>query len=134
MLVWTAICPSEAALHGTSARKNKDARPRPHGAPRDGQRDGNAGEPLAVLDLGTNNCRLLIACPAARDRFQAVDSFSRIVRLGEGVAASGLISDAAMERTIAALKICAQHIAKSGAGMSAPSPPRRRGWRTMPIS
>jgi exopolyphosphatase/guanosine-5'-triphosphate,3'-diphosphate pyrophosphatase len=68
-----------------------------------------------VLDLGTNNCRLLIARPAARDSFRAMDSFSRIVRLGEGVAGTGMISDAAMERTIAALKICAQHIEKSGA-------------------
>ena len=74
----------------------------------------NSGAPaLAVLDLGTNNCRLLIARPAGPDRFRAVDSFSRIVRLGEGVATTGLISDAAMERTIAALKICAQHIARS---------------------
>jgi len=105
MLVSAVICPSEADLHGTSARKNK-ATGCPHG--------GRAGEPLAVLDLGTNNCRLLIARPAARDSFRAVDSFSRIVRLGEGVAASGLISDAAMDRTIAALKICAQHIEKSG--------------------
>jgi exopolyphosphatase/guanosine-5'-triphosphate,3'-diphosphate pyrophosphatase len=71
---------------------------------------------LAVLDLGTNNCRLLIARPAWEDRFRAVDSFSRIVRLGEGVATTGQISGDAMERTIAALKICAQHIARSNAG------------------
>jgi exopolyphosphatase / guanosine-5'-triphosphate,3'-diphosphate pyrophosphatase len=101
-------------LHGSPVHQKKvrksaggpAAAARPH---------GKAGEVLAVLDLGTNNCRLLIARPAAHDRFRAVDSFSRIVRLGEGVTASGLISDAAMERTIAALKICAQHIAKSGA-------------------
>jgi exopolyphosphatase / guanosine-5'-triphosphate,3'-diphosphate pyrophosphatase len=74
-----------------------------------------SGPVLAVLDLGTNNCRLLIARPVADDRFRAVDSFSRIVRLGEGVATNGHISEAAMERTIAALKICAQHIARSGA-------------------
>ncbi len=70
---------------------------------------------LAVLDLGTNNCRLLIARPAGPERFRAVDSFSRIVRLGEGVATTGMISEAAMERTVAALKICADHIQKSGA-------------------
>ena len=44
-----------------------------------------------------------------------MDSFSRIVRLGEGVATAGQISEEAMERTIAALKICAQHIAHSNA-------------------
>ena len=64
-----------------------------------------------MLDLGTNNCRLLIARPRRPDGFRVVDSFSRIVRLGEGVAATGLLSDAAMDRTIAALKICAQRIA-----------------------
>jgi len=67
---------------------------------------------LAVLDLGTNNCRLLIATPDGRGGFRVVDSFSRIVRLGEGVGASGLLSPAALDRTIAALKVCADHIAR----------------------
>ena len=62
-----------------------------------------------------------------------VDSFSRIVRLGEGVGETGLLSDAAIDRTIAALKICAERIAASPASrMSAPSPPRRRGWPPIP--
>jgi exopolyphosphatase/guanosine-5'-triphosphate,3'-diphosphate pyrophosphatase len=64
-----------------------------------------------VLDLGTNNCRLLIAHPAGTG-FRVINSFSRIVRLGEGVAATGLLSEAAIDRTVAALKICAQRIAK----------------------
>jgi exopolyphosphatase/guanosine-5'-triphosphate,3'-diphosphate pyrophosphatase len=63
----------------------------------------------AALDLGTNNCRLLIACPT-RDGFRVVDSFSRIVRLGEGVSATGYISEAAIERAIAALSICRDKI------------------------
>ena len=67
---------------------------------------------LAVLDLGTNNCRLLIATPDGRGGFWVVDSFSRIVRLGEGVGQSGRLSDAALDRTIAALKICADRIAR----------------------
>jgi exopolyphosphatase/guanosine-5'-triphosphate,3'-diphosphate pyrophosphatase len=71
--------------------------------------------PLAVLDLGSNNCRLLIARPMGGNEFRIVDSFSRIVRLGEGVAASGQLSEAALARTIAALKICAEHIRESGA-------------------
>jgi exopolyphosphatase/guanosine-5'-triphosphate,3'-diphosphate pyrophosphatase len=70
------------------------------------------GPLLAVLDLGTNNCRLLIARPAPPDNFRVVDSFSRIVRLGEGVGETGLLSEAAMDRTIAALKICAGRIAR----------------------
>jgi exopolyphosphatase / guanosine-5'-triphosphate,3'-diphosphate pyrophosphatase len=63
----------------------------------------------AALDLGTNNCRLLIACPAG-DGFRVMDSFSRIIRLGEGVAATGTISDAAIERAVAALSICRDKI------------------------
>lgn len=76
--------------------------------------EGRAGPLLAVLDLGTNNCRLLIATPAVRGGFRVVDSFSRIVRLGEGVGQSGLLSEAALDRTIAALKVCADRIAKHG--------------------
>lgn len=63
----------------------------------------------AALDLGTNNCRLLIACPTS-DGFRVVDSFSRIIRLGEGVSATGSISEAAIERAIAALSICRDKI------------------------
>ena len=66
-------------------------------------------EVYAALDLGTNNCRLLIACPT-EDGFRVVDSFSRIVRLGEGISATGCISEAAIERAIAALAICRDKI------------------------
>ncbi|MBV9990713.1 MAG: Ppx/GppA family phosphatase [Alphaproteobacteria bacterium] len=76
----------------------------------------HAAQPLlAVLDLGSNNCRLLIARPMANGEFRVVDSFSRIVRLGEGVAQTGELSGAAIERTLAALNICAEHIRASGA-------------------
>ena len=76
----------------------------------------------AVIDLGTNNCRLLIAekktfHPKGQkgDEFRIIDSFSRIVRLGEGLSKSGKLNSDAMDRTIAALKICAHKIQKSGA-------------------
>jgi len=46
----------------------------------------------AALDLGTNNCRLLVARPAG-DGFHVIDAFSRIIRLGEGISASGRISE-----------------------------------------
>jgi exopolyphosphatase/guanosine-5'-triphosphate,3'-diphosphate pyrophosphatase len=71
---------------------------------------------LAVLDLGTNNCRLLIATPAPRGGFRVVDSFSRIVRLGEGVGQTGMLSPAAIDRTTAALKVCAERIARLKVG------------------
>ena len=61
--------------------------------------------PYAALDLGTNNCRLLIARPTA-EGFRVIDAFSRIVRLGEGLSQTGRLSEAAIERTIGALTIC----------------------------
>jgi exopolyphosphatase/guanosine-5'-triphosphate,3'-diphosphate pyrophosphatase len=63
----------------------------------------------AALDLGTNNCRLLIARPTG-DGFRVVDSFSRIIRLGEGMSATGRISEAAIGRAISALSICRDKI------------------------
>ena len=68
------------------------------------------GPVYGALDLGTNNCRLLLAVPAA-EGFTVVDAFSRIVRLGEGVSQSGRLADEAMERTIEALRICANKLA-----------------------
>ena len=61
---------------------------------------------FAAIDLGTNNCRLLVARPTPGG-FRVIDAFSRIVRLGEGLFTSGALSEAAMARTLAALKICA---------------------------
>ena len=67
------------------------------------------GEAYAALDLGTNNCRLLIARPSGRD-FTVIDAFSRVVKLGEGLATSGRLSEVAMDRTLAALNICADKL------------------------
>ena len=63
------------------------------------------GPTYAALDLGTNNCRLLVARPTG-DGFRVIDAFSRIIRLGEGVSKSGRISDAAVARAVDALAIC----------------------------
>lgn len=63
----------------------------------------------AALDLGTNNCRLLIAKPTG-ENFTVIDAFSRVVKLGEGLAKSGRLSDEAMERTLGALKVCADKL------------------------
>ncbi|MEM9422220.1 MAG: Ppx/GppA phosphatase family protein [Pseudomonadota bacterium] len=65
---------------------------------------------FAAIDLGTNNCRLVIATPHRRG-FRVVDAYSRIVRLGEGVSKSGVLSEAAMARTYDALKVCAEKMA-----------------------
>ncbi len=60
-----------------------------------------------AVDLGTNNCRLLIAHASGKGGISVTDSFSRITRLGEGLQASGRLSEQAMERTIRALTVCA---------------------------
>ena len=91
---------------------------RPHRTPDDGARTSRpdmspeAQGIFAALDLGTNNCRMLVARPdagcEAHGGFRVVDSFSRVTRLGEGVSSSGRLSDDAMDRTIDALKRCAE--------------------------
>jgi len=80
---------------------------------------GQAGYPaglkspgvFAALDLGTNNCRLLVGARAG-EGFRVLDSFSRIVRLGEGLQVSGRLSEAAQERTLAALHACAARLSR----------------------
>src|SRR6202023_1189656 len=75
------------------------------------------GATYAALDLGTNNCRLLIARPTA-DGFRVVDAFSRIIRLGEGLSAHRRISEAAIGRAVEALLVCrdkmrARHVVRA---------------------
>lgn len=81
--------PAEFALRGP-----------PHARPR---------QAYAAIDLGTNNCRLLIARPAD-ENFVVIDAFSRVVRLGEGLAQNGRLSQAAMDRAVGALKVCADKL------------------------
>ncbi|HZZ35884.1 MAG TPA: Ppx/GppA phosphatase family protein [Caulobacteraceae bacterium] len=74
-------------------------------------RDRSMGDPpcYAALDLGTNNCRLLIATPT-QSGFRVVEAYSRIVRLGEGLSQSGRLSDQAMDRALAALKVSGEKV------------------------
>lgn len=76
-----------------------------------------AAPTYAALDLGTNNCRLLIARPS-HDGFRIVDAFSRIVRLGEGLSHSGRLSEAAIRRTLGALAVCRDKMAARGVSRS----------------
>ena len=70
-----------------------------------------------AIDLGTNNCRLLIARPSDGG-FTVIDAFSRIVRLGEGLARSGALSDEAMDRAVAALSVCADKLRRRNVSLS----------------
>ena len=106
----------EARATGLDPAPERSRRPHrgrrsPYRHPRnDGARFGAPGQDVsgptyAALDLGTNNCRLLVA-RATRDGFRVVDAFSRIIRLGEGVTASGRLSEAAILRAVDALRVC----------------------------
>ncbi|MEM6602958.1 MAG: Ppx/GppA phosphatase family protein [Pseudomonadota bacterium] len=66
---------------------------------------------FAALDLGTNNCRLIVAKPDGAD-YAVEETFSRSVRLGEGLWSHGKIQADAEERTILALKECAERLEK----------------------
>ena len=74
-----------------------------------GPKRAGAERVYGALDLGTNNCRLLMAVPQG-DGFTVVDAFSRMTRLGEGLAASGRLAPHAIDRTVAALKTCAHKL------------------------
>ena len=82
--------------------------------PNEGQRSPAI---YAALDLGTNNCRLLVARPSRRG-FQVIDAFSRIIRLGEGVSQTGVLSNLAMDRTLEALRICSDKMIRRGVARS----------------
>ena len=104
------------AKGGSSARKS---RPKPAATHKGQSRVASPVHPVngrwpklrsyAAIDLGTNNCRLLVAKPSA-DGFIVTDAFSRVVRLGEGLVESGQISSRAMDRAVAALAICADKL------------------------
>lgn len=102
---------STTAKRANARHAPKGHRKKPHAKHQDlrsGSRSSNRswrGPLYAALDLGTNNCRLLIA-RAHENSFRVVDGFTRIVRLGEGLSQSGRLSEAAMTRTIEALRQC----------------------------
>lgn len=94
---------------GSTHRRSRSGR---NSFQRSGKFASNRGV-FSAIDLGTNNCRLLIARPT-RSGFRVVDAFSRIVRLGEGLADSGALSQDAMDRTVEALRICATKVERRG--------------------
>jgi exopolyphosphatase/guanosine-5'-triphosphate,3'-diphosphate pyrophosphatase len=121
--------PTEGKMSGEVAEKRYHQPPKPTNSPKrhrmsDGRRRNTAAkrspspgqhgsrggrQAYAALDLGTNNCRLLIARPSGQD-FTVIDAFSRVVRLGEGLALSGRLSDDAMDRALGALHVCAEKL------------------------
>lgn len=102
----------DANLSKTEASDTQavEASARPNNSPRLYNQYGNRRRrpnAYAALDLGTNNCRLLIAVPQAKGGFRVIDGFSKIVRLGEGLSQTGKLSQEAMDRSVEALKVCA---------------------------
>jgi len=112
----------EARASGLDPARRRGPRVRPPWGRRGVGRQGARGDltaaerngaTYAALDLGTNNCRLLVARPTG-DSFRVVDAFSRIIRLGEGLSASGRISEAAIDRALGALAICRDKMRNRG--------------------
>lgn len=97
---------AEAASPSGGRHCNAIAQPRDEA---DFRRAAFHRQSYAAIDLGTNNCRLLIARPSG-ENFVVIDAFSRVVRLGEGLAQSGRLGDEAMDRALAALKVCADKL------------------------
>ncbi len=102
------------AVRPIDNRDHRENRERPAPAPRAPASRvpiARRGRTYGALDLGTNNCRLLIARPGPQG-FVIVDAYSRVVRLGEGLMEAGRLSDAAMDRTLAALAACADKLSR----------------------
>jgi exopolyphosphatase/guanosine-5'-triphosphate,3'-diphosphate pyrophosphatase len=85
----------------------------PQSGTKGGWHSGRFAHIFAAIDLGTNNCRLLVARASAAG-FDVIDAYSRPVRLGEGVALSGSLCGDAIERTLGALHVCAAKIERHG--------------------
>lgn len=100
--------PNDKIQPGTRPARRADARGEQRGVERKGSAPQRR-QAYAALDLGTNNCRLLIARPSG-ENFTVIDAFSRVVRLGEGLAMSGRLSETAMDRALGALHVCADKL------------------------
>jgi exopolyphosphatase / guanosine-5'-triphosphate,3'-diphosphate pyrophosphatase len=107
-----APAPGNGESHDGPINKNQQAIENKRLNPGEPDQD-DRGDVYGALDLGTNNCRLLLARPSRRG-FRVVDAFSRIIRLGEGISQSGRLSDAAMDRTVDALRVCAGKLQRAG--------------------
>jgi exopolyphosphatase/guanosine-5'-triphosphate,3'-diphosphate pyrophosphatase len=104
-----ASAPAPQPSHGPATVDPPQPRPSEHRHP--------SRRIYGALDLGTNNCRLLIARPG-NGGFTVVDAFSRIVRLGEGLSRTGRLSDEAMDRAVAALAICSDKLKRRNVSLS----------------
>ena len=101
--------------HDRAQRRRRGRRSPYHHPHRSSEAGGTdiSGPTYAALDLGTNNCRLLVA-RATRESFRVIDAFSRIIRLGEGITASGRLSEAAIVRAVEALRVCRSKMKNRG--------------------
>src|SRR5437764_13352016 len=102
---------STPALQQTYAGEAGPSEPKPLW-----KRDGHR-RTYGAIDLGTNNCRLLVARPT-ENGFTVIDAFSRIVRLGEGLSQSRRLSDEAMDRAVSALSVCAEKLRRRNVSLS----------------
>jgi exopolyphosphatase/guanosine-5'-triphosphate,3'-diphosphate pyrophosphatase len=99
-------------MHGSDASAAAGAAEGEAARSAGGRREARAPV-YAAIDLGTNNCRLLVAKPVHRG-FRVIDAFSRIVRLGEGLSRCDALSEAAIARTVEALRICGRKMERRG--------------------
>lgn len=100
--------PGSAQANGAQGKRKAPFRER---------RSPNRKHAYAAIDLGTNNCRLLIARPSG-DGFTIIDAFSRVVRLGEGLAQNGRLGEAAMDRALSALKVCSDKLRRRNVALA----------------
>src|ERR1044072_1466528 len=99
----------QQAVQAPQAPAQEPVPPESHSPPSHSPRRWTPRHTYGAIDLGTNNCRLLTARPT-EEGFTVIDAFSRVVRMGEGMATSGKLSEAAMDRAVSALSVCAEKL------------------------
>jgi len=96
-------------MSGSAGAKGNKASRQPRRRTKRQSPHGRRPPTYAALDLGTNNCRLLVAHPSG-ESFKVIDSYSRVVRLGKGLSATGRLSEESMDAAVEALAVCAKKI------------------------
>jgi len=107
---------AQGAASAPALRHRETGQGRPSDTRPPARREANR-HTYGAIDLGTNNCRLLVARPT-EGGFTVIDAFSRIVRLGEGLSQTGRLSDEAMNRAVAALSVCADKLRRRNVSLS----------------
>jgi len=70
---------------------------------------------IATIDVGSNTVRLLVADAGEASAWRVLDEAQQVTRLGEGLAAAGVLGEAPAARTLAVVRAYAERGRRAGA-------------------